>query len=128
MNRLKILIIEDEILIAEDLKDTLIKFGVTEIKMAHDKAVALEQIMLFKPNLVLLDLNLNKKHDELEGFEIGKYLTNETSIPFIYTTAHANTFISNNTLNSKPISQIKKPYNKSELLSSLNLVLEQLHG
>ena len=58
MENLRLLIIEDEVLIAEDLKDSVLSFGVKHIDMAHTEQIALEKIAKFKPDIVLLDIRL----------------------------------------------------------------------
>jgi two-component system, LytTR family, response regulator LytT len=123
MEHLKILIVEDEVLIAEDLKDTLVEFGITKIEMAHNKIIAMQYIHSFIPDIVLLDIRMK---NELDGLDVGKYLMRETTIPFIYITAHSDVAMIKDIIKTKPISYITKPFKESDLFASINLAMEQL--
>ncbi len=123
MKHLKILIVEDEVLIAEDLKDTLLEFGILEIEMAHNKIIAFKQIKEFEPDIVLLDIRMKK---ELDGLEVGKFLMTETTIPFIYITAHSDVAMIKDIIKTKPISYITKPFKMSDLFASITLAMNQI--
>lgn len=123
MDNIKILIVEDEILIAEDLKDDLESFGINQIKMAHDVDEALQQIRLGNPDLVLLDIRLEKGK---EGLDIGRYLKNEKLIPFIYITAHSDMSLINEMVETKPSAYITKPFKKSDLFAAIGLAQETI--
>jgi CheY-like chemotaxis protein len=69
LEHLKILIVEDEVLIAEDLKDILKTFGLKKIEMVHDKASALENLRLNKPDIAILDIRMEKELDGLIKYE-----------------------------------------------------------
>lgn len=123
MEDLKVLIVEDEILIAEDLKDNLQGFGITKIRMVHDKDEAMLEIRTWKPDLLLLDIRLEK---DTEGIEIGKYLMNNNPIPFIYITAHSDVELIKKIVKTKPAGYITKPFKKSDLFASISLIAEEL--
>lgn len=121
MNATRILIVEDEILIAEDLKDTLNNLGYHEIEMAHDKSTAIDKIKRFEPHVVLLDIRLE---NETDGLEIGTYMAQNSSIPFIYITAHSDVAMVREILKTQPAGYITKPVKKSDLFASIGVVLE----
>ncbi|MGZ3885301.1 MAG: LytR/AlgR family response regulator transcription factor [Bacteroidia bacterium] len=123
MENLKILIVEDEVLIAEDLKDILNGFGHREIYLAHSKREAMQQLDAFKPDVVLLDIRMEK---ELDGLELGEYINSKFQIPFIYITAHSDTAMIKEIVKTKPAGYITKPFKKSDLFANLNLVANQI--
>lgn len=121
----KILIVDDEVLIAEDLKDILNKFNINNIAMAHDKREALDSLNEFSPDIALLDIRMLK---EMDGLEIGEYINQKNKIPFIYITAHSDVETIRKIVNTKPVAYITKPYKNSEIYAALlmaDAVLEQ---
>ena len=122
MESIKILIVEDEILIAEDLKDNLLSFGLKKIEMAHDKIEAMKTIRETNPDLILLDIRME---NETAGIEIGDYISKNIHKPFIYITAHSDVQMIKEILKTKPNGYITKPIKKSDLFAAINLVISQ---
>jgi two-component system, LytTR family, response regulator LytT len=122
MERLKVLIVDDEVLIAEDLKDILKSFGIKNVSLAHDKASALLSLTVFEPDLVLLDIRME---NDFDGLEIGEYINNNIQIPFIYITANSDVNTIQQIVNTKPAGYITKPFKKAELLININLAIEK---
>lgn len=123
MDSLKILIVEDEVLIAEDLKDILLSFGVKDIEMAHDKTGALEALEAFDPDMVLLDIRMR---NETDGIEIGEYISKNYQKAFIYITAHSDVEMIKQIIKTKPLAYITKPIKKSDLFASISLAQAQV--
>lgn len=124
MNKIKILIVDDEILIAEDLKDILLSLGFDNIEMAHDKGEAVDKLKLFNPDIVLLDIRMEK---ELDGLEIGEYINLHNKIPFIYITAHSDVAMIKQIVKTKPSGYITKPFKKSDLFAAINLASDRVN-
>lgn len=118
MEKLKILIVDDEVLIAEDLKDIIKSFGCKNIFLAHSKTDAIESLENHKPNLALLDIRMEK---ELDGLELGDYINLNYKIPFIYITAHSDMAMIKEIIKTKPIAYITKPFKKTDLFAGLNM-------
>lgn len=123
MENLKILIVDDEVLIAEDLKDSLMGFGRHEIELAHSKSEAIKKLDTFKPDVALLDIRMEK---EMDGLELGEYINSNQKIPFIYITAHSDMAMIKEIVKTKPAAYITKPFKKSDLFVSLNLVAAEI--
>jgi DNA-binding LytR/AlgR family response regulator len=123
LEHIKILIVEDEVLIAEDLKDILKTFGLKKIEMVHDKASAFENLRLNKPDIAILDIRMEK---ELDGLEIGEFIQNNYKLPFIFITAHSDIEMIKKIIKTKPVGYITKPFKKSDLFANINLAIEQL--
>jgi DNA-binding LytR/AlgR family response regulator len=122
MENLKILIVDDEVLIAEDLKDILTGFGHKVIDLAHSKAEAIKKLDSFKPDVALLDIRMEK---EMDGLELGEHINTTRKIPFIYITAHSDMAMIKEIVKTKPAAYITKPFKKSDLFASLNLIAAQ---
>lgn len=122
MKPLNILIVEDEVLIAEDLHDIIKSFGYKNIKMAHTKSDAIALLNQFYFDVVLLDIRMEK---ELDGLELGTFINKALKIPFMYITAHSDIAMIKEILKTKPAAYITKPIKKSDLFANLNLIESQ---
>lgn len=123
MTNFKILIVEDEVLIAEDLSDLLRSFGISEIDMAHDKPTALNKIEAFQPDLILLDIRMES---ELTGIQIAEIINTQYKKPFIFITAHSDMQMLQTILKTIPAGYITKPIKKADLYANVLLVSEKL--
>lgn len=115
----KLLIVEDEVLIAEHLKTILASFECKSIQMAHTKYDALAEIDSFMPDIVLLDINLSDKH---EGIEIADYINNTCKLPFIFITAYSDSTTLSQALAKHPAAYITKPFKQADVLAAIQLV------
>jgi len=121
MKLLKILIIEDEVLIAEHIKKYLIDFGFNKIYLAHNKRIALEAINQLQPNLVLLDIQLQGPND---GILIAKEIDLNFNIPYIFITANVDMLVLQEAVLTKTIGYITKPIKKTDLFACIQLALK----
>lgn len=120
--QIKILIVDDDVLITETLKDYLLQLGYRQIKMVHKKEEAFSILPLWKPHIALLDIRMEQKYD---GLEIGTRFRNEFNIPFMYVTAHADMETTSRILTTKPDGYITKPIRINELMVNLSMVIER---
>ncbi len=117
---LKILIAEDENIIAKDIEKTLMKLGYEVVGSVRSGEKLLEQYPLTKPDLILMDINLE---GELSGIEVSKEINKRWEVPVIYLTALAD----NNTLQeakyTEPSGYIVKPFDEDMLRTSIEMGL-----
>lgn len=120
MSRTKILIVEDEPLIAEDIKDFLnnLEFEVTYI--AYNKAQAINSLRTKKPDLVLLDINLGNNHD---GILIAEIINKEYNLPFIYLTSYASRIIIDQVKHTLPMGYVVKPFEEADLYTAIEIAI-----
>lgn len=123
MKSTKILIVEDEVLIAEHLKDYLISFGFTDIALVHTKKNAVQAIEHLKPDLILLDLHLQAPMD---GFEIAKVIDEKGHPPYIFITANADLLIIQEAIHTKAAAYITKPVRKSDLFAAIQITVKTI--
>ncbi len=123
MNRIKILVVDDEALIAEFIKKTLIEIGFTNVLLAYDSKQAIQIIEEFKPKLILLDIRMEF---ELEGIKLGEKINEIYKIPFIYITSHSDKEIIEKALNTNPYGYITKPVKKPDVFASINLAFKRI--
>ncbi len=121
MQNIKILIVEDEVLIAEDIKDALSSFGIQQVEMAHAKQDAIKLMSTFNPDLVLLDIRMEGNAD---GLDIANHLKQNGGTPFVFITSHSDVDMIKEIIKTNPAGYITKPFKKSDLFASVNLALK----
>ncbi len=121
MSAVKILIIEDEVLIAEHIKDYLVGFGFSQIFLAHTKKQAIQMIDHVSPDLILLDLHLQQPKD---GLEIANKIDEKGEPPYIFITANADMLIIQEAIHTRASSYITKPVKKADLFASIQIALK----
>jgi two-component system, LytTR family, response regulator LytT len=119
---IRILIVDDEVLIAETLKGYLHKLGFKQIKMTHSKKETFELLSFWKPHVALLDIRMEELYD---GLEIGQQFKSDYKIPFMYVTAHSDMEMTQRILKSKPDGYITKPIRINELMINLGMVIQR---
>lgn len=109
---MKILIVEDEIIIAKDIEKTLKKDGYEVIDLVPSGEKAIEVIKKSKPDLILMDIRLKGKMDGIEAAEIIK---NKFDLPVIYLTSYKDEATLLRAKITEPYGYIIKPFNYKEL-------------
>jgi DNA-binding LytR/AlgR family response regulator len=117
----KILIVEDEVLIASYIFKILESEGYTNLKMVHEHDDAINMINTFLPDLILMDINLSGINS---GIELAKVKNDNAKIIFL--TGQFDFKIMNNALQTKPESYLTKPIKKVDLLAAINLASQKL--
>jgi len=112
-----ILIVEDEFIVATDLRFKLIKAGYTVCGIAATVDEAKELIEEKKPTWVLLDIFLQ---DESYGTDLGAFLT-ERNIGFIYVSANTNQSVLEKAKATQPYGFLVKPFRMRDLLIMLDI-------
>ncbi|MEJ8757939.1 LytTR family transcriptional regulator DNA-binding domain-containing protein [Pontibacter sp. H259] len=123
MTKPKILISEDEVIIAEDIAACLEDLGyeTCAIDTGED---TLDMIRETRPDLVLLDINLKGNAD---GVDIGSQIKKEFDIPFIYLTAYADKSTIDRAKKTEPDGFLVKPFDEKSLRSTIEIALYK-HG
>lgn len=124
MTTAKILVVEDEAIVAKDLQYRLIKFGYTVPVIASSGEEAINKAVETSPDLVLMDIKLKGSMDGIEAAqEIHKYL----DIPVIYLTAYADDKTLERAKITEPFGYILKPFKEKELRINIEITLTK-HG
>jgi two-component system, cell cycle sensor histidine kinase and response regulator CckA len=118
---IRVLIVEDEALIAEELRDRLEARGfmVTGIADTFDSALAVAETQ--PPDLVLLDIRLRGAGD---GIELGAVLHNR-DIPFVYLTAHSDPITREQAIATSPYGYLLKPFQDRDLIVAVDVALHR---
>ncbi len=117
---MKILIVEDDLALADVLSFTLRRAGFTVVT-AHDGLAALQTWQESAPNLVLLDLNLPK----LDGLGVCRRLREESDVPIIMLTVRGSDEDVVKGLELGADDYIVKPFSPSQLVARVRAVLRR---
>jgi len=125
MSNVKILIVEDEPIVALDIKNTIIRFGysVTDIKTSYDDV--LSSIKEKEPDIIFMDIHLGVGKD---GIEIVKEIKKNKNIPIIYLTAFSDDKTMQRAIETNPVSYIIKPFKREELKSNILLSIYKMEN
>lgn len=120
MSQIKTLIIEDEPLIAEDIRDCLNNLDYQPVDVAYTKEQAFRYLEKYDLDIVLLDINLGTKTD---GIEIAKVINEKYKIPFIYLTSYSDKATLEMAKVTHPWGYVVKPFQEHDLFTSLEIAL-----
>ncbi len=123
MNNLPtILVVEDELIIALDIKEILEHEGYNVIinTTATQAIIAIEEHSLV---LVLIDINLNQEKD---GVNLGEYLFQKKIVPFIYITSYTDNLTLTRVKDTNPNGFIVKPFRPIDVITTVGIVLNTI--
>ncbi len=116
----KILIVEDETITALGIKKDLEKYDDVSVAIVNNAVDAVITAEKEKPDLIVMDIMLKGK---LNGIDAAGIISGRFNIPIIYLTAYQDDETYLNAYLTNPVKIISKPYNKGELLDTINEVL-----
>jgi two-component system response regulator LytT len=117
---INLLIVEDDTLIAQDLKEILEEVGYTEIYRVRNYEKAANILATKSIDLVLLDINLR---EALSGIHLATHINQHYQLPFIYITSYSDAATIAEVKQTKPAGFLLKPYSKPLLLASIEIAL-----
>ncbi|MEG4010702.1 MULTISPECIES: putative bifunctional diguanylate cyclase/phosphodiesterase [unclassified Microcoleus] len=118
----KILIVEDESIIAEDISDSLISLGYRITDIAYSGEEAIQSATQSRPDLVLMDVNLQ---GEIDGITAAEVIRSRLAIPVIYLTAYADENTLRRVNSTKPFGYIVKPFEEKNLHTTIQIALHR---
>ncbi len=119
----KILIVEDEMVIAANISLQLTELGYEVIGIVPRGEDALKQIETNTPDILLLDINLK---GALDGIETAQAMQKTHNIPVIYLTANIDDAHFNRAKTTHPYGFIAKPFKKLDLQRTIELTISQI--
>jgi CheY-like chemotaxis protein len=114
----RILVVEDEQIIGEDIKRTLEQFGYSVIDVMGTGEETLQKIDKLNPDMILMDIMLG---GTLTGIETANEVLKSYDIPILYLTAYANEKILEDAKLTQPYGYIIKPFEEKELRASIEM-------
>jgi DNA-binding LytR/AlgR family response regulator len=119
MQRLKILIVEDETITAMDIRETLEGAGHVVTDTAYNYEDALSSIRVNVPDLAIIDVKLN--HSAADGIVLAKEIHLQYHIPIIFLTANSESKTVQRAKEVAPSAYLLKPFRPEELLIQIDL-------
>ncbi len=118
--KVKILIVEDESIVAIDLKKTLENWGYEVSDIVRSGEIAVRTAVATKPDLILMDIMLE---GEMTGIEAARKIRDQQDIPVIYLTAYANQSTLSQAKLTQPVGYILKPFDEKNLVSTIEMAI-----
>ena len=123
MVKANILIVEDELLIANSLQRQLEHYEYACVGIAMSAEKALWYLKSRKIDLILLDIQIT---GNLTGIDIAKISNQKYNIPFIYLTSFSDTKTLTALKETRPLGYLPKPVNATTLIATLDIALNNL--
>jgi|GEM_PF-1359229 len=119
----RILIVEDELIVAENLRVVLTGMGYSVIPPAGNSDEAIERAAEHLPDLILMDIVL--EGSPIDGIETAKKIRMGEDVPVIFVTAYADDKTLVRVRDMQPYAYILKPFNERELAFAIELALHR---
>ena len=119
---LRILVVEDEGIVAQDLQETLAKQGYEVVGVASEGVQAVCMAEELQPNLIVMDVGLR---GELDGLQAARMILDRFHIPVIFLTGHRDIETLQRAVRTGPLGYILKPFQEVELRSAIEVAIHK---
>ncbi|MBI4843871.1 MAG: response regulator [Nitrospirae bacterium] len=120
MEKTKIIVVEDESIVAEDIRQSLLKMGYEVPAVVATGKEAVRKTEELKPDLVLMDIILREK---MNGIEAADAIHSIIDVPIIYLTAYSDEKTIGKAKLTEPFGYIIKPFDDREVKSTIEMAL-----
>ncbi len=120
MAKIRILIVEDELIIADDIQNQLVKLGYTATGIAMTYQQGIDLLVKELPDLVLIDIKLK---GTLDGIDLAQTIKETYNLPVIFLTSFADRKTVSRAKKVKPQGYLVKPFKRSDLYTSIEIAL-----
>ena len=118
MNKIKVLIVEDEVLIANDLRMTLEDHNFSVINVVRSGEDAIISATTTHPDLILMDIRLS---GDIDGITATERIREQSEVPVIYLSDHVDEQTVGRAKHTYPANYLSKPFNENDLLRALEI-------
>jgi len=118
VNKARILIVEDEYLVARDVSHMVLELGYEVTGIASTAEAAINAVHETRPDLVLLDIVLK---GSVDGISVAELIKQESGTPVIFLTAHADEMTLSRAKITDPLGYLLKPFEMRELKTAVDL-------
>ena len=115
-----LLVVEDEVLVARDIKARLTRMGYEVVDTVTKGRDAIERTLTLRPDLVLMDIHLA---DDIDGIEAALKIREKFDVPIIFCTAYSNDETLQRAKVSSPYGYVLKPFDNRELEINIEIAL-----
>ncbi len=120
MKKTKILVVEDESIVARDIRNMLVGLGYDVTDVVPDAKSAVLKSKETHPDIVLMDVMLQ---GEITGVEAAEKIYTQFNIPVVYLTAYADSTTVQQAKKTEPFGYIIKPFEERELQTTIEIAL-----
>lgn len=118
----RILVVEDERIVAFNLQQRLQKLGYEVPALAVNAEQTLRAIEKYKPNIILMDIHIE---GPMDGIETARLVTEKYRIPIIFLTAYSEETTLSRAKATRPYGYLLKPFSERELHATIQMALER---
>jgi signal transduction histidine kinase len=122
MGKAKIMVVEDEAIVALTIRKKLTKHGYDVPLIVDNGADAIKNVKEIEPNLILMDINLK---GETDGIETARKIREIYDVPVIFLTAYSDDKTLERAKSATPFGYLIKPYDEKELYSNIEMALSK---
>lgn len=116
----KILLVEDELIIADYMQECLTNYGYDVIGVCINYNEAVAAMAGNLPDIVLLDITLK---GEKSGIDLGAYINAKIQLPFVYITSHSDKATIDRAKQTLPYTYLIKPFDENDLYAAIETAL-----
>ncbi len=120
MLKTKILIVEDESIVARDIQNMLLTLGYEVAAVIPSASESIKKTKELKPDLVLMDVMLK---GGINGVEAAHHIYTQYNIPIVYITAYADEALLQEAKKTEPFGYLMKPFEERELQTTIEIAL-----
>ena len=119
MKEERILIVEDDVSISENIEEILQLLGYVNIDIANSANQAIKEIKKRRPDMVFMDIKLKGDKD---GIELGQIIQQMVDAPIVYVTSYSDPEIIERAKRTHPAGFIVKPFNTNDIHAMVEIV------
>ncbi|PLW92303.1 MAG: DNA-binding response regulator [Marinilabiliales bacterium] len=122
MSKIKVLIVEDESIVAKDIQNILNTLGYSVVSIVSSGEKALSEVEKHMPNLVLMDIMLK---GDMNGIQSAEIIRERYDIPVVFLTAYADENTIEKAKSAIPYGYIIKPFKEKELETTIEMAINK---
>lgn len=118
MDKIKVMIVEDKMVVASSIASILEKHGLNVIGICSSGDEALSQLDKNEPDLILMDIELD---GPLDGIATAELISRRSTIPTIYLSDYTDSRTVTRAKKTHPANYLSKPFNESDLIRAIDI-------
>lgn len=121
VEKVKIMVVEDEMVLALDISLRLNELGYDVLPVAKNPKQAMALLENYEPDILILDIKLG--NSSMDGIDLALEIQKLHHLPFIFLTSHTGDDLVQRAKKAKPAAYILKPFNDKEIKIALDIAL-----
>ena len=119
---MRILLVEDEGIVAQDLQESLLRLGYRVAGVASEGVQAVSMARQLAPDLIVMDVGLR---GDVDGIQAAQMIQESSHIPVIFLTGHRDTATLQRAVTTGPLGYIVKPFQEVELRCAIEVAIHK---